>query len=248
MNTFCFPGRFCCTQMHSCSCCGDWFKGLVLWAWLAAIAGMSVPQVCWLYTKQISPVPSPGWFLRLPCCHSQDAEGFWVNTNPCSQDPCRCIFSPRLKRHCCLATSLNLPELLINRFSIPVLPHPLRLHHCPPPPPQLSSFSKTTSFLADGHPSTILLPLSFKWMLPWLHSRETWSPWQPLPALVHFLRNPNWQSWLNQGSFAEKFWELLIHGAEILEAVPNLNHQKETDPQAQRMSKEGSGNSNLLSW
>lgn len=38
------------------------------------------------------------------------------------------------------------------------------------------------------------------------------------------------EGWLNQGTFAGKFWELLILGAKILEAAPNLNHQEEADP------------------
>lgn len=53
---------------------------------------------------------------------------------------------------------------------------------------------------------------------------------------------------MNQGTFAGKFWELLILGAKILEDAPNLNHQEETDPGTQRISQEGSRISNLLSW
>lgn len=38
------------------------------------------------------------------------------------------------------------------------------------------------------------------------------------------------ERWLNWGTFAGKFWELLILGAKILEAAPNLNHQEEAGP------------------
>lgn len=111
------------------------------------------------------------------------------------------VISPRLYSHylqeITLLITCWLPDtsliVSVSIFSI-LLKLPLWPH----------SFFRTTSFLANGYSTRIWLPPSFQWMLPWLHSIETWSLWQPLPAFVHFLRNSKWQRWLNQRTFARK--------------------------------------------